>query len=177
MGKHEKDLSKSGIRGVYLLIFVTLGTHELPFTRLLQEVERCKRTVIPDEEIIVQAGHTAYHSNDMHMHRFFQFEEMEVLYEQADLLITHAGTGSVISGLRKNKVVIAAPRLSKFGEHNDDHQLQLVDVFEAAGHILALREGDRLENVLEQAYQFQPTVFHSGREKMFGLLHEFINEA
>ncbi|GAB2538393.1 PssE/Cps14G family polysaccharide biosynthesis glycosyltransferase [Gracilibacillus alcaliphilus] len=159
------------------MILVTLGTHELPFTRLLQEVERCKQTVLQSEDIIVQAGHTAYSSNYMQIHRFFHFDEMEALYEKADLLITHAGTGSVISGLRKNKVVIAAPRLHKFGEHNDDHQLQLVDVFEAAGHILAFREGDRLENIIAQAYQFEPTMFHSGRDRMFGLLNEFINEA
>lgn len=159
------------------MILVTLGTHELPFYRLMYEVEACKQTILQDEEIIVQAGHTQFQSNHLNIQPFFTYEEMDALYDQADLIITHAGTGSVITGLKKNKVVIAAPRLKKFGEHNDDHQLQLVDAFEVAGHILTFREHDSLEAIIQQVPSFQAAPFFSGKEKMVGLLDEFINEA
>ena len=159
------------------MIFVTLGTHELPFTRLLKEVDKTIDLLDLQEEIIVQSGHTTYRSDRMQLYPFFTFEEMDAMYEKADLLITHAGTGSVISGIRKNKKVIAAPRLKMYGEHNDDHQIQLVDAFEAAGHILVWRDGDSLAEIIKQTEVFTPTPFVSGREQLFGLIDRFINEA
>lgn len=159
------------------MIFVTLGTHELPFTRLLKEVDKTIELLNIQEEIIVQAGHTNYRSDRMKLYSFFSFEEMDEMYDKADLLITHAGTGSVISGIRKNKKVIAAPRLKMYGEHNDDHQLQLVDAFEAAGHILVWRDGDSLAEIIKQIDTFSPKPFVSGRDQLFGLIDRFINEA
>jgi UDP-N-acetylglucosamine transferase subunit ALG13 len=158
------------------LILVVLGTHELPFTRLLDEVERVKRDGLIQDEIIVQHGHTKYNSEHLTLKPFFSFEKMDLLYEQASLIITHAGTGSVINGLRKGKTVIAAPRLKKYGEHNDDHQLELVEVFTEQGHILPYHENDHLENVLKAAQTFVPRPYESGNKRMVEILEGFISE-
>ncbi|WP_053218145.1 PssE/Cps14G family polysaccharide biosynthesis glycosyltransferase [Virgibacillus senegalensis] len=159
------------------MILVVLGTHELPFTRLLDEVERLKRTNFIKEEVVVQHGHTPYASELLTLKTFVTYEEMEALYEKASLVITHAGTGSVITGLRKGKTVIAAPRLKKYGEHNDDHQLQLVEAFTAQGHILSWHDGDRLEAVMNQAKHFVPKAFHSGKHRLQQILTDFIDHA
>ncbi|WP_343839015.1 PssE/Cps14G family polysaccharide biosynthesis glycosyltransferase [Salinibacillus aidingensis] len=153
-----------------------LGTHELPFTRLLDEMERLKQSGLVDDEIIVQNGNTRYSSEHMKLIPFMSYDEMERLFEQARLIITHAGTGSVTTGLKKGKKVIAAARLQKYGEHNDDHQLELVDVFEKQGHILSWSEGESLEDVIEQAEHFEPKPFHSGKDRMLKILHDFIEE-
>ena len=159
------------------MILVTLGTHELPFARLLKEVEATVELLDIQDEIIVQSGHTSYQSNRMSIYPFFTFEEMDALYERTDLLITHAGTGSVVNGIKKNKKVIAAPRLKIYGEHNDDHQLQLVEAFETTGHILVWRDGDSLAEVWKQTENFAPQPFVSGRDQLLGLIDRFINEA
>lgn len=157
------------------MILVLLGTHELPFTRLLQEVERIKKEGIVDDEFIVQNGHTKYNSDVLTLKPFVSYEEMEELTERARLIITHAGTGSVISGIKKGKKVIAAPRLQKYGEHNDNHQLELVQVFKEAHHILSWEEGEDLAEVIKESEHFDPKPFKSEKEKMLSLLKNFID--
>ncbi|QHS23516.1 exopolysaccharide biosynthesis protein [Virgibacillus sp. MSP4-1] len=158
------------------MIFVVLGTHELPFTRLLQEVERLKRDGVIKDDIIVQKGHTEFESDYMTLQSFFSFDKMDLLYQQADLIISHAGTGSVINGLKKGKKVIVAPRLKKYGEHNDDHQLELVNVFTERGHILSWNDGERLEDVLKESEDFMPVPYQSGNERIVRILEDFISD-
>ncbi len=177
MGNDEADLSESRLWGVHLLILVVLGTHELPFTRLLEEVERLKKEGFITEEVIVQAGHTKYESDVLNIKPFVNYEVMDQLMEDASVIITHAGTGSVISALKKGKKVIAAARLKKYGEHNDDHQLQLLSIFLEQKHILSWGEGEDLSKVMKQTVSFEPVPFKSGKEKMFSILTNFIKEA
>jgi UDP-N-acetylglucosamine transferase subunit ALG13 len=156
------------------LILVLLGTHELPFTRLLKEVERLKSEGIINDEVIVQNGNTKFESDVLILKPFVSYDEMERLVDESKLIITHAGTGSIISGLKKNKIIIAAPRLAKYNEHNDDHQLELAEVFEEQGHILVWDDGEKLEDVLKKAESFEPKPFVSKRDQMIKVLHEFI---
>lgn len=158
------------------MILVVLGTHELPFTRLLDEVESLKHVGILQEDIIVQHGHTAYESDHLILKQFVSYKEMDLLYEQARLIITHAGTGSIIMGLKKGKCVIVCPRLAKYGEHNDDHQLQIVSALKQQGHILSFEENNRLGNVLREADMFRPRPFHSGQGQIHQLIENFIDE-
>ncbi|MFQ3545390.1 PssE/Cps14G family polysaccharide biosynthesis glycosyltransferase [Halobacillus rhizosphaerae] len=159
------------------MIFVVLGTHELPFTRLLEEVEELKQSGVIEDEIIVQSGNTKYQSDYMTLKPFVSYEEMDDLFDRARLIITHAGTGSVITGLKKGKRVIAVARLKKHGEHNDDHQLELVDVFLKQGHILSWNEGESLAEVISESDAFDPLPFQSGKQKMFSIIENFINES
>ncbi|WP_019154270.1 PssE/Cps14G family polysaccharide biosynthesis glycosyltransferase [Robertmurraya massiliosenegalensis] len=158
------------------MILVLLGTHELPFTRLLDEVERIKLERKVDDEIIVQSGHTKYSSEVLFIKPFVSYDEMDELFNKARLIITHAGTGSVITGLKKGKKVIAAPRLKAHGEHNDNHQLELVQVFESAGHILTWNEGEKLEEIIANLNNFEPKPFISQKVKMLTLLKDFIEK-
>lgn len=158
------------------MILVVLGTHELPFTRLLNEVERLKSKNIIEDDIIVQSGHTKYNSDKLTIKQFVSYTEMDLLCEQARLIITHAGTGSIIAGINKGKSVIACARLKKYGEHNDDHQLQIVSALANQGHILSWEEGAMLEEVIQKAETFQPTPFRSGREQIYQLIENFIDE-
>ena len=107
------------------MTLVTLGTQHQEFTRLLDYIEKSDLK----GEIIVQAGYTKYESKRMKIFDFISYDEMEKYIDKSDLVITHAGTGSIVMPLKKDKKVIACARLSKFGEHVDDHQVELVDVF------------------------------------------------
>ena len=175
MGDDEKALSKSGVWGFNLLIFVVLGTHELPFTRLLKDVEAQVELGNIQDEIIVQVGHTKYQSPHMKMISFTSYEEMESLYRNADLVITHGGTGSITTGVKMGKKMIAAPRLIKYGEHNDDHQIEIVSQFSNSGHILPFYDGDNLADVLAKVDAFQPVPFVSGKKEIMNILRDFIN--
>lgn len=176
MGVNEEALSKGCLWRVNLLIFVVLGTHELPFERLLREVEKHIEAGTIKDEVIVQSGHTFYKSPHMKMIQFTSYEDMENLYRSADLVITHGGTGSITTGVKMGKKMIAAPRLIKYGEHNDDHQLEIVSQFEKTGHILAWHDGEDMVDVLIKVNNFTPVPFVSGKIEILSILKDFINE-
>lgn len=158
------------------MIFVVLGTHELPFNRLLREIDRQISAGIIMEEVIVQAGHTKYQSNQMKIFDFTTYEHMADLYHKANIIITHGGTGSITMGMKMGKKVIAVPRLIKYGEHNDDHQLEIVKQFRETGHILCWNEPEELAEVLRLVKNFKPVPFVSGNEKILSLIKQFIDQ-
>src|SRR4051794_12163679 len=111
------------------MILVLLGTFSIEFPRPLIEIEKlCKEGKIT-EEVIVQSGHTKYESPYFRIVPFMDIDTLNNLYNKARIIITHGGTGSMLNGIKLGKTVIAIPRLRKNGEHIDDHQLEIVEVF------------------------------------------------
>ncbi len=142
------------------MILVTLGTQFEPFTRLLNMVENSSLT----NEIIVQAGHTKYKSRKMNLFDFISFDEMDALIDKANFIITHGGTGSILTPLKKGKKVIACARLSKYKEHVDNHQTEIVSILSQQGYILELKENAALDNLLPLLNTFTPKVFKSNAD-------------
>ena len=130
-----------------ILILVTLGTQDKSFTRLLDAVQRQIDLENIKDEVIVQAGVTEYKSRNMKIKKLMPIKKLNKLIEECDLLITHGGVGSILSGLEHNKKVIAAARLKKYDEHESDHQLQIVDKFAEDGYILKLDDFDKLDEI------------------------------
>lgn len=158
------------------MIFVVLGTHELPFTRLLKAVEEEVIKGNIREEVIVQAGHTEYKSKHLKMIDFMSYKEMESYYQEASCIISHGGTGSITLGVKMGKRLIAAPRLIKFGEHNDDHQLEIVKQFYRAGHILYWTEGMDFGEIYKELQTFEPVPFKSGRSDIISIIKTFVDQ-
>ena len=116
-----------------------------------------------------------FRSNTDNMIDLIDREKFADLISKCDLLITHGGVGSIITGLQHNKKVIVAPRLAKYDEHMNDHQLQITTNFANAGYVLPLYEDDDLGVVLEKAKKFKPKKFRSNTSKMVRIIDEFIN--
>ena len=156
MAKSEEVLSKRGILGGdFLMIFVTLGTQDKPFVRLLKMVS----TIKSDEEIVVQAGYTEYHDERLHICSYFPTAEFKEYMARADVVISHGGVGSLITALDMGTKVLVCPRLSRYGEHQNDHQQQIVDIFTAAKHVVELKEGCDINEELLKLADFQPEPF------------------
>lgn len=154
------------------MTLVTLGTQHQEFTRLLDYIENSNLK----GEIIVQAGYTKYESKRMKIFDFISYDEMEKYIDKSDLVITHAGTGSIVMPLKKDKKVIACARLSKFGEHVDDHQVELVDIFYSEGYILKIDEDTSLNEVLKNIKNFKPKKFVSNTNRFIENLEQEINK-
>ena len=144
------------------MILVTLGTQSQKFYRLLDAIEKLDTK----EKIIVQAGGSAdYKSDKMKIFDFISYDKMQKYIDKADLIITHGGTGSIIMPLQKNKNVIACARLEKYGEHVNDHQKEIVDVFAEEGHILKFDDGDDLQKIYDDSKKFKSKKYISNTEK------------
>jgi UDP-N-acetylglucosamine transferase subunit ALG13 len=118
------------------MIFVVLGTWEMPFTRPPVEIEEAARRGLLPQPIVVQSGKTSYALPYLKLVPFFGKEELEQKYEQAEMIICQAGVGSIMLGLREHKKVIAIARAAEFDEHVDDHQLEILNVSSQSGAVL-----------------------------------------
>lgn len=143
------------------MILVTLGTQDKPFARLLEAVEKQINLGHIKDEVIVQAGCTKFKSDKMKIFDYLAIDEFNKLMNDADIIITHGGVGTIIAGLKNNKKVIVAARLQKYGEHTNDHQLQILDNFGQEGYILPLENFEELDKVIEKAKSFKPKEFKS----------------
>lgn len=157
------------------MILITLGTQDKQFTRLLDVVqEQIDKGNIKDR-VVVQAGYTKYDSKDMEIFDLIDRDKFSDLISKCDILITHGGVGSIITGLQNNKKVIVAPRLAKYDEHMNDHQIQITDNFSKVGYILPLYENDDLGKILEEAKTFKPKRFRSNTKNMIKLISNYID--
>ncbi len=155
------------------MILVTLGTQTQKFYRLLDALENSKIK----ERIVVQAGGSAdYSSKKMEILKFIDYNEMQKLIDQSDLIITHGGTGSIIMPIQKNKKVIACARLEKYKEHINDHQTEIVSIFAEEGYILEFKDGDSLDDVIASSKKFKPKKYISNTDKFIKCLKEEIDK-
>ena len=158
------------------MIFVTLGTQDKSFHRLLEAIDKSIEKGEIKEKVIVQAGYTKYESKNMEIVDQISQEEFNKLMSRCSLLITHGGVGSILTAIKKGKKVIAAPRLKKYKEHTNDHQKQIIKELESQGYILALRDFNQLGKVLKKAERFKQKKFTSNTENMISLLENMIEE-
>lgn len=127
------------------MIFVTLGSQKFQFNRLLQKLDELVESGVIQEEIFAQTGYSDYKPRNFTYKSFLNRDEFAAAQEKADLVITHGGTGAIIGAVKKGKKVLAVPRLAKYGEHVDDHQIQLLGQFDGMGIIEACYEMEAME--------------------------------
>ncbi|WP_270306311.1 glycosyltransferase [Streptococcus infantarius] len=105
------------------MIFVTVGTHEQPFNRLIEEVDRLKKEGVITDEVFIQTGFSTYKPQYCNWKSIISYSEMDDHMANADIIITHGGPATFMGAIAKGKKPIVVPRQEKFGEHVNDHQL------------------------------------------------------
>jgi len=158
------------------MIFVTLGTHDKPFTRLLKKIDKEIIKGNIKDKVIVQAGKTPYESKNMEILDLVPMDTFENYIKEADLIITHGGVGSIMSALKLNKKVIAVARLAKYHEVVNDHQIQIIENFDEAGYIIGVTEMNNLDKALKRAKNFKPKKYKSNTENMIKLVCGLIDK-
>lgn len=158
------------------MIVVMLGTFPTEFQRPLLELEDLCGQGIIDEEIVVQSGHTPFESSFMQVRPFIAPDELTELCSKARVIISHAGTGSLIKGIKLEKKVIAIARRAKYNEMVDDHQVELLDTFAELNYIMPWREENSLKELLNQIDAYTPSPYVSKKEVIIDYLDEYISK-
>lgn len=158
------------------MILVLLGTQNNDFHRLLEEINRLIQSKVIKEEVIVQAGYTKYSSENMKIFDFISKDKLEELQKEANVIITHGGVGSILLSITKDKKVIAVPRLHQFGEHVNNHQKEIVELFNNKGYIIGVQGVEELEKAMEQIKSFQPEKYQQNHDKMLKIIEDFIEK-
>ena len=133
------------------MIFLTVGSQKFQFNRLLKEIDRLISKEIIKDRVVAQIGASDYKPINYEYFDFLTKEEFMEYIDQSSLIITHGWTGVIINAFKKNKKIIAIPRLSKFDEHVDDHQVQLINEFKELNFIEPVYDIDELENAINKA--------------------------
>ncbi|MDD7389310.1 MAG: glycosyltransferase [Lachnospiraceae bacterium] len=133
------------------MIFITVGTHEQPFNRLLEYIDELKGNGTIVEEVIMQTGFSTYEPKYCKWKKLFSFAEMNEYVERARIVITHGGPSSFIMPLQVGKIPIVVPRQKKYNEHVNDHQIVFCrEVARRQGNIIEVEEMKRLGEVITQ---------------------------
>lgn len=130
------------------MILVTVGT-QVPFERLLQYIDSWLANKDEKVEVIAQIGNSSFKSTNFETFQSLQPAEFELLVDQCDLIVSHAGMGSILTALRVKKPIIIFPRKADLGEHRNDHQLATCRSFEETYGVYVARTEDELISLLE----------------------------
>lgn len=132
------------------MMFVTVGTHTQSFNRLLKKVDDLVGNGKIKEKVIMQIGNSSYRPKNVEWFSFTSFDRLKTIYKNSNMIITHGGAGSILNGLSNGKPVITVPRLKKFDEHVNDHQLDLVRILAEKGKIHPVYKIDELYKIISK---------------------------
>lgn len=131
------------------MIFVTVGTHEQQFNRLIQEMDKLRGNGVLKEEVIIQTGFSTHTCKNCKCENLIPYSQMINYIEEARIVITHGGPATFIMPLQIGKIPIVVPRLKRFEEHVNDHQLEFAKlVKEKQGNIIVVEEINNLEEII-----------------------------
>lgn len=133
------------------MIFVTVGTHEQQFNRLIKEIDCLVEEGIIKEEVFAQIGYSTYEPSNYKWSKLISYEEMNKYINDARIVITHGGPASFLAPLQVGKIPIVVPRQADYDEHVNNHQLEFAKkVAERNNNIIVVDDIQRLkETVLE----------------------------
>lgn len=132
------------------MIFITLGSQKFQFNRLLQAIDDLVGKGDITEPVFAQIGHSDYVPLHFQYEKFMDRNEFSQKIAESDIVITHGGTGVIINAVKAGKKVIAVPRRAKYGEHVDDHQLQIIEQFKELNLICDCNECEELGDLVKQ---------------------------
>lgn len=158
------------------MIFITLGSQKFQFDRLLKAVDYLVKDKVINEDIFAQVGYSDYVPKHYSYKQFLDRNEYMEKMNECDLVITHGGTGAIVGAIKRGKRVIAVPRLNKFGEHVDDHQVQIVNQFTDMNLICGIMDTKDLENAIDEVRREKYNEYKSNTNVIISSIEKYIDE-
>lgn len=157
------------------MLFVILGTQKFQLNRLLKEMDELIEQGVITQEVIAQIGVSDYEPKRYKYYRYLDKSQFDDFISQASLIITHSGVGSIITALKAKKPVVVYPRLQKYHEHVDDHQLDIAKAFETKNYVLCRHEEDTLAEVINRCNEYPFAEYVANTNRISGIINEFLS--
>jgi UDP-N-acetylglucosamine transferase subunit ALG13 len=156
------------------MIFVILGTQKFQLNRLLKKLDKYVEEGKIKDDIVAQIGYSDYLPKRYKYVEFLDKKDFDTMIRKADIVIAHSGVGSIISALSADKPVVVFPRLAKYKEHIDDHQLDIAHAFSHKNYCLCCEENDDLLEKINQCREMQFDKYVSQRERIVGIITNYL---
>lgn len=157
------------------LIFVVSGTQKFPMDRLFLKIDELIEEKMLSESVYAQIGNSDYKPKHFEFTDFLQKQEFEEKISGCDLLITHAGVGTIMAGLSRNKPIIVVPRRAEYGEHIDNHQVEIAHSFSEANYVLQCKDVANLIELIKTAKAHEFSKYVSNRRNVINTIREYLN--
>ena len=157
------------------MILVTVGSQKFQFNRLLEKIDELIDKKIITDKVFAQIGVSDYKPKNYEYVDFTTQDEFNKLLDESTIVITHAGTGVIVNAVKKEKKIIAIPRLAKYNEHVDDHQIQLIKQFEELKFIEPCYELGELGAKLKKIKNRKYNKYISNTESIINSIKRFIS--
>lgn len=157
-------------------VFLTLGSQKFQFNRLLEYVDDLIDEEVLMGDVFAQTGASNYVPRNFKFEPYLDRKAFLNYMKKSSVIITHAGTGAIINAKRNNKQVIAVPRQKKYGEHVDDHQFEISNLFAQMGYIEVANTKNELKAALNTVSKVPQEQFVSNTERYIQFLSNEIGE-
>ena len=159
------------------MVFVTVGNATQGFRRLLDAVDDLAgKDFFEEERVVIQSGHNAdFQARHCDVTPFVSMDDFNQMMENASLIICHGGC-TQLQAIRLGKIPVVMPRREKYGEHVNDHQMQLVDALAAERKIVPAYEPDDLAQAIIEARHLNKTPLIAQASPMLSLVAQAIKE-
>ncbi|MEM5792880.1 MAG: PssE/Cps14G family polysaccharide biosynthesis glycosyltransferase [Candidatus Aenigmatarchaeota archaeon] len=158
------------------MIFVTVGSNEHQFNRLLEEIDKLAGSSKLNDKIIAQIGNSTYIPKNIEYFKFKPYNEIEKIVEESRIIISHAGAGSIMLALEKNKPLIVVPRMKKYGEHINDHQIEITRELEKQKKLIGVYDISKLESAIYMSRKIKKINRDLKKTKIIDILNEYIKK-
>ena len=157
------------------MIFVVLGTQDKIFERLLKAIDEQIEMKNIKEKVIVQAGSTKYKSKNMKILDLIPIKDFNSYIKKSKYIISHGGVGTILDAIKIKKKVIVVPRLKEYGEHQNNHQIEITDEFAKGGYIIPCKDQNNLCSAIEKIEKFKPKEYVGDNTKMINVITNYID--
>jgi beta-1,4-N-acetylglucosaminyltransferase len=160
------------------MIFVTVGNDFRCFDRLLKKMDEIA-LFIPDE-IVIQRGYSRYLPKNTKQFDFVSIMEAIEYIKKSELVVSHAGIGTIILCKEYGTPILILPRKKRYGEHMNDHQMEIAKALEESGNqnVYVIDQEDQLQEkifeILRKGKRHPPTE-NMGKTSLIKTIREFIN--
>lgn len=162
------------------MIFITVGTHEQQFNRLVEYMDKLKSSGAIEEEVIIQTGFSTYKPKCCMWSKMYPYQQMKKLVDEARIVITHGGPSSFIMPLQIGKIPIVVPRKKNFGEHVNDHQVTFSHIVaERQKNIIVVEDIEKLAEIIndyDNIISTIPTELRSNNAAFCAALERIVSE-
>ncbi len=157
------------------MIFLTVGT-QFPFDRFIRAVDNIFDQGLIDEEIFAQIGETSYKPRNFESVASLEKKVFDECFKKASSVMSHAGVGTITVALKNHKPLLVMPRMKRYKEHVNDHQVATAKKFEELGHILAVYDVKDLPNGIRKLKNFIPRERKASPDAIADRIRRFLNK-
>lgn len=170
-----QEVQSGEVCGVGYMIFLTVGT-EFPFDRLVRAVDKMVGNSVLTEEVYAQIGHGEYRPSYMLWVSTMEKERYDERIRECSAVIAHAGMGTILRCMELRKPLLVMPRLKKYGEHVNDHQLGTARRFESLGYILVAQNTQDLRACVKKLHVFHPIARRTNHSRIVDCIKKYLED-